>query len=127
MSSIIVGNLEEERAKNPKRRGWFIGHFIEPDSVFKNNDFEVRWGVHKKGPERAIPAMHKKAKTISILVKGRFAIRFPKKNKEVILSKVGDFVFFDAKIYHTSEALTDSIILTIRWPSISGNQKTLSK
>ena len=125
MGLIITGNLEQEKLKNPQRKGWFIGHFMEPNSVFQSNDFEVRWGIHKKGEKKDIPGANMTAKTISILIKGKFAIRFPKQKKEVVLSKVGDFAFWDAKVYHTSEALTDSVILTIRWPSVAGDQRDI--
>ena len=39
---IVLNNrssLNNNRTENPEKRGWFIGHFIEEDSVFKNNDF----------------------------------------------------------------------------------------
>ena len=64
-----------------------------------------------------------KAKTISILIKGKFLLIFPEENKEIVLEKQGDFVFWDSKVYHGSEALEDSTVLTIRWPSIPNDQK----
>jgi len=123
MNSIISGNLSEDEYKGPEKRGWFIGHFIEKGSVFNSNDFEVKWGNHRKGCGRSVPALNTSAKTISILIKGKLAIRFPEKNKEIILSKIGDFSFHNAGIYHTSEALDDTVVITIRWPSVPGDQK----
>lgn len=120
MDKIINGNLNAN--VESKTRGWFIGHFMEKDSFFKNEDFEVRWGVHPKGDKKSQIAANKTAKTLSILIKGKFALKFPKDNKEIILAKQGDFAFWDAKVFHTSEALEDSIILTIRWPSVSNDQ-----
>ena len=127
MESIIKGNLTEEKEKHPERRGWFIGHFVEDESVFKTDDFEIRWTFHPKGDKKPQIAANMKAKTVSVLIKGKFVLIYPDQKKEVILSKPGDFVYHDAKVYHGSEALEDSIMLTIRWPSILGDQKPMKE
>jgi hypothetical protein len=113
---IIMGNLDEEIAENPTRQGWFIGNFIDKSSVFNSNEFEVKWGHHKKGSVKKIPG-ETSSKSVSILISGKFIIRFPDNGKEVLLSSTGDYVFWDASISHTSEALEESILITIRWPS----------
>lgn len=120
MSSIISGNLTDKTKEDSNRRGWFLGHFMAPNSKFKNDNFEVKWGIHPKGDRKKTSAKNSTAKTIAILIKGKFVIRFSD-DKEVLLSKIGDFVYWDGKIYHTYEALTNSIVLTIRWPSIPDN------
>jgi len=89
---------------------------------FKNDDFEVKWGVHPKGDKKDIAGMNIKAKTLSILIKGKFLVSFPDDGEEVILGNQGDYVYFENGIYHGSEALEDSVVLTIRWPSIGGDQ-----
>ncbi len=123
MASILKRNLTDELKRNPERRGWFIGHFMEPESVFKRDDFEVKWGVHPKGEKKSSVASNMVAKTVAILVRGKFSVTFPDEKEEIILSKEGDSVFFDSKINHFSEALEDSVVLTIRWPSKAGDQK----
>jgi hypothetical protein len=123
MAKIIRGNLNNQEDK--EKRGWFIGHFIIENKYFNNKDFEVRWFNHKKGDKKAEIVANKSAKTLSILIKGKFSIKFSKDKKEIILSKSGDYVFWDSGIYHSSEALEDSTILTIRWPSISDDTITL--
>jgi len=115
---IVSGNLNEKIKESPEKRGWFIGYFMDTDSFFKNDDFEVKWAVHSKREKKLGAIIKNSAKTIVILIKGEFVVRFPYIKREVILSQVGDFVSFNAnKIKHDGEALKDSIVLVIRWPS----------
>lgn len=123
--AIITGNLDKYFKDNSDRHGWLIGNFIEEDSLFHNDDFEVRWANHKKGEKKDPPAMNNTAKTISILIKGKMLLKFPFEKKEIILSKPGDYASWKEKVYHGSEMLEDSIVLTIRWPSIPNDQKPL--
>ena len=116
MDDIISGNLDEQ--EDPVKRGWFMGHFISEKCFFHNKDFEIRCANHKKGDKKENTVANIKSKSISILINGKCVIRFPQQNKEIILSKQGDFVFWNSKVYHNSEVLEDSTILTIRWPSI---------
>ncbi|MAG01747.1 signal peptidase I [Candidatus Pacearchaeota archaeon] len=120
---IETGNLNHQ--KDSEKRGWFIGHFMQEDSPFQSHNFEVRWAVHSKGEVKPTVAANKIAKTISVLIKGKMILKFPKDDEEIVLSKEGDYAFWDSNIYHTSEILEDSTVLTIRWPSISGDQKSL--
>ncbi len=122
MGKIINGNLNDKS----NSRGWFIGHFLEDNSIFKNKEFEVKWGKHPKGEKKFQVAANKIAKTIGILIEGKIELNFPKNKKKILLSKQGDFIFFDEKIFHTFEALEDSIIIVIRWPSIPNDQFPLS-
>jgi len=117
---IKSGNLDNQG--DLEKRGWFIGHFMGKDSPFLSDNFEIRWAVHPKGEKKSTVAAQKIAKTVSILIKGKMILIFPEDNKEVVLSKEGDYAFWDAKIYHTSEVLEDSTILTIRWPSLPDDQ-----
>ncbi|MBS3076101.1 signal peptidase I [Candidatus Pacearchaeota archaeon] len=114
MDSIINGNLENYFKNNLDKRGWFMGNFIEKNSIFHNKKFEMRWAMHKKGEKKDPPAMNKKSKTISILIKGKMLLKFPLEKKQIILSKQGDYVSWENGIYHGSEMLEDSIVLTIR-------------
>ncbi|MFH1398509.1 MAG: signal peptidase I [Candidatus Woesearchaeota archaeon] len=122
MAGIISGNLGKFAEVTPERRGWFLGHFVEKESRFHCDDFEVKWGVHPRGWKKSAVGMNIRAKTISILISGNFKVIFPKGGKEVVLEKAGDFVFLAAMVHHSSEALEDSIVLTIRWPSIANDQ-----
>lgn len=121
MSSIEAGNLNKSVSENPETRGWFIGQFIESPSSFKDNDIEVKWGIHKKGEKLDKVRASKHSKTLSVLISGKTKISFPDQNKDFILSKQGDFVFWEAEVFHTSEIIEDSIFLVIRWPSLANN------
>ena len=117
-SKFISGNLYDKVKKEPETKEWFIGHFIKKGSIFHSNNFEVKWGVGKKGEFKKGLSSKKSAKTIGILIKGKLSMRFPETKKEVIMSKVGDYVIYDAcEVWHETEALEDSTIITIRWPS----------
>ncbi len=117
-SKFISGNLYDKVKKEPKTKGWFIGHFIKKGSIFHTNDFEVKWGVGKKGEFKKGLSSKKSAKTIGILIRGKVSMRFPETKEEVIMSKTGDYVIYDAhEVNHEIEALKDSTIITIRWPS----------
>ena len=37
-------NIESQNHKD-----WIIGHFMEENSPFKNNNFKIKWGKRKKG------------------------------------------------------------------------------
>lgn len=123
MDNISSGNLNTKESKLNK--GWFIGHFIENNEFFKTQDFEVAWKVHKKGDKNESIAKNKIAKTLSVLIKGKCLWTFPEKNNQIILENEGDYIFWDSGIAHSWEILEDSTILTIRWPSINGDQSGL--
>lgn len=50
MKKFLTGNFNNEPQMY---RGWIVGHFMERDSPFFNQDFEVKWGKHKKGESRS--------------------------------------------------------------------------
>ena len=118
MSAIKSGNLNRLIKTHSETKGWIIGHFMEADHFFKTDDFEVKWAVHKKGEIKPGKIAKSAARTIAILIKGKFMVRFPDLDQEVVLSKTGDYLAYDAnKVLHTAKALEDSTILAIRWPS----------
>lgn len=124
MNSIEIGNLNKLTASDPETRGWFIGQFIKEPLCFKDEDVEIKWGIHKKGELLDQIRASKKSKSLSILISGKTRISFPEQNKDLILSEQGDFVFWEAGVFHNSEILEDSIFLTIRWPSLPNNTIT---
>ncbi len=115
---VRSGNLNDIVKKYPETRGWIAGHFISFDQFFQTDDFEVKWSVHSKGEKKDGVVTKDSAKTFGILVKGKYTIRFPDHNKEIILSIAGDYIAYDTHDgFHTAEALEDTTLLTIRWPS----------
>lgn len=88
------------------------------NSPLKTENFESKWAIHKKGDVKAGSKTKKRTHTFAILIEGKFKIKFNDTQEEVILSNQGDYVYYDgSKQSHTGEALEDSIILALRWPS----------
>lgn len=108
------------------RRGWFIGHFIDEDVYRQADDFEVKWGVHLPGEQNVQYAANKSAKTVSILIRGKFRLLFQTGSQveEVLLQNEGDYALWLPGVYHhwIAEGEKETIILTIRWPSVAGDQ-----
>lgn len=116
-NKVVFGNSKTDGAN---RWGWFIGHFITPDTDPRStSDLEIKWGTHKAGEGRSEWAMNAEATTLSILISGRFQIQFP--DREVVLSNEGDYVLWCPGVPHTWLAQEDSTILSVRWPSKSGD------
>jgi hypothetical protein len=98
-------------------RGWLIGHFIEPaDSVRASTDVEVKWGLHPAGQQRDGWTTDERRTTMIILVSGRFRIDLTAGS--TTLERQGDYVVWGPGIDHSWQAEDDTVIITVRWPSI---------
>lgn len=114
---VVFGNAQVE---GENRWGWFLGHFVTPtDDPRSTPILEVKWGVHKAGDGRTQWATNIAATTVSILIKGRFRLKFPE--QDVLLSHEGDYVLWSPGVPHSWSAEEDSTIVTVRWPSMSGD------
>lgn len=81
------GNAEEDSRET---RGWLLGHFIDPtEGVRSSKDV--------------------------ILVSGNFRIDLTEGS--ITLDRKGDYILWGPGIDHSWEALAESIVLTVRWPS----------
>jgi glyoxylate utilization-related uncharacterized protein len=110
---VIYGNAAVEGAN---RWGWFLGHFITPDDDPRSTAaVEVKWGAHKAGEQRTEWAVNNEATTISILISGKLRLKF--EDREIILSREGDYVLWCPGEAHCWVAESDCTILTVRWPS----------
>lgn len=118
--NIIQGNFND---KLTSHRGWVVGHFMEEDSPFNTKNVEIKWGKHKSGEYKEFVAKNEKAKTLTILIRGKFTLIFG--NKKIILHKEGDYCFWESGVSHSWVADEDSLVLTIRWPSLPDDQKNL--
>ena len=104
-------------AASNNTRGWFLGHFIPgEDNLLHNADLEVKWFTHAKGETRPEWSPANGVRTLNILIRGRFVLLFPE--HEVLLEKEGDFVLFGPGIAHSFRSENESLVLTVRWPSI---------
>ena len=123
MTQVVFGNAVIEGAK---RSGWFIGHFITPSEDLRSTeDLEVKWAVHKAGDSRTEWAVNNQAATLSILIKGQFRLQF--EDREIILAREGDYVLWSACVPHCWVAESECTILTLRWPSKSGDSVQMPK
>ena len=110
----VTGNAV---AASESTRGWFVGHFIAgEDNPLRNTDLEVKWFTHAKGETRPEWSPASAVRTLNVLIRGRFVLLFP--DHEVLLEKEGDFVLFGPGIAHSYRCEEESLVLTIRWPSI---------
>ena len=112
---IESGNIDE---KENGQRGWFFGRLPDRELPYpwNNKHMSMKWweapGGSKKDGE---PTAEEEDKTITILVRGKHRLFFPDTNEEFILSKEGDYVFWEPGIRHTWEALDDNLTITFRW------------
>ena len=118
---VLCGNAYVDGAG---QRGWFIGHFLEhAHDLRSTHAVEVKWSAHQAKEEKRRWSMNEQATTLCMLVKGNVRIRFP--SEECILSHEGDYVIWPAGVPHRWVVTEDSLILTMRWPSTSGDCKEI--
>ena len=115
MEQITIGN-----AVTDANRGWFVGSFFDPTLGLRHSDeVEVKWGIHKVGEVRAEWVTGEARTTLAVLVSGEWEMIFP--DRTVVLSKPGDFVMWGKGVDHKWKARAETVLVTIRWPSIKSN------
>lgn len=116
---IVTGNAGNHGDEND-HRGWFIGHFIDPAQGLRYTEgIEVKWGVHSTNEKKPFPDASEEATTLTLLISGAFIVDFPNVSKSVYLKRPGDYVVFAPEVMHSWKALQDSVVLTVRWPSVN--------
>ena len=110
-----AGNAVDEESDY---RGWVAGHFIDErhGATRKTNDVEVKWGIHPAGQKRDEWTVGEKRSTLVMLVSGRFQLDLSVGS--VLLARQGDYVTWGPGIEHSWQAEEDSVVITVRWPSI---------
>lgn len=117
LTAVITGNACLE---GRDRGGWFMGHFISPDTDPRSTpNLEIKWGIHPAGESRTAWSINREATTLSILIQGRFRVQF--RDRDCVLAQPGDYVLWLPGVPHGWVAESDSTILTVRFPSISGD------
>jgi hypothetical protein len=113
--SWYAGNAAEDgRGTN----GWLLGHFIDPaKGVRHSKDVEVKWAIHPAGDKRAAWTADDQRTTLPMLIQGDFRVDLTEAS--VTLAKQGDYAMWGPGIDHSWQAITDSIVVTVRWPSSS--------
>ncbi len=109
------GNAADDGYKN---RGWLLGHFIDPsEGVRSTKDVEVKWGIHPAGDKRPEWTNDDQRTTLVLLVEGNFRVNLTQSS--ITMSRQGDYVMWRPGIDHSWEAISDSVVITVRWPSAS--------
>jgi quercetin dioxygenase-like cupin family protein len=118
MGAAMTGNWQSGNAAEDGRetRGWILGHFIDPSKgVRSGKDVEVKWGIHPAGEKRSEWTAYDRRTTLVLLVEGNFRVDLTEAS--VILGKRGDYAAWGPGTGHSWEALSDSVVVTVRWPS----------
>ena len=124
---IYSGNARIEGALEG-RRGWFLGHFRDPATGLPHSrEVEIKWGTHYQGEEKTLLAANQSATTLSVLVSGAFRVWFPQYEREIILAEPGDYVVFAPGVAHTWRAMEDTVIISVRWPSLPEDQQPVEE
>jgi hypothetical protein len=95
---------------------WFIGQtpFLHiPPGIRTSEIIHIKWAVHKKGDARTVPTADADNTTVTILVSGKYSVTAG--DKEMILTKPGDYAIWQAGLLHTWNMLEDSTVVTVRW------------
>ena len=114
----MTGNWHSGNAAEDGRdtRGWILGHFIDPSKgVRSSRDVEVKWFIHPAGDKRHEWTTDDQRTTLVLLVTGNFRIDLTETS--VTLEKQGDYLAWGPGIDHSWEALSESVVVTVRWPS----------
>lgn len=99
-------------------------HFIDDtDDLSYSKDVEVKWGIHRAGDERAEWSTGRHDRTILILVSGILRLELAPAGQRhepttLVLDTAGDYVVWDNGIDHRWRADDDSVMITVRWPSL---------
>ncbi|MGW2325209.1 signal peptidase I [Streptomyces sp. NPDC001700] len=113
--SVYVGNAGKDAALD---RGWILGHFKDADDPRHSADVEIKWGVHPPGDERARWVRGEERTALLVLISGRFRVELP--GRSVLLEQQGDYVVWGHGVDHSWVAEEESVVLTVRWPSVPG-------
>jgi hypothetical protein len=112
---VYVGNAGRDATGN---RGWLLGHFKEQGDPRRSDTVEVKWGVHPRGEQRAQWVQGEMRTAPLVLITGRFRMEF--RGRSVLLERQGDYVVWGQGVEHSWFAEDDSVVMTLRWPSVSG-------
>jgi len=113
-----VGNADDDADEN---RSWLVGHFKDPTDVRHSKDVEVKWSTHPAGDERADWNDGVHTGTVLLLVAGRWELHLRRGGgpvETVTLVRPGDYVVWGPGVDHTWKALEESVMVTVRWPSL---------
>ena len=125
---FVSGNAADDGAPF---HSWFVGDlnaWTKPGDPAAGQDLglrtssavEMKWGNHRKGEQRREWAGCSDKMTMSVLVRGKFRLRFrsPGDGSKVIerlLEREGDYALWGTDAEHTWIVEEDAVIFTVRW------------
>ncbi|MCP3788073.1 signal peptidase I [Micromonospora sp. A3M-1-15] len=112
---VYVGNAAVDGATDA---GWLLGHFKPLGDVRHSTEVEVKWGVHPAGETRSQWATGERRTALLVLISGAFRIELA--DRTVVLRAPGDYVVWGRGVDHSWYAERESVVLTVRWPSVPG-------
>jgi hypothetical protein len=117
-TSYYCGNAALDQVRGS---GWFVGQFV-PDALGLRHQtaVEIKWGLHPDGEKRPQPWANGNATTISVLIRGSLLVSFyiDETPRLVKLIKEGDYVVYGPDVVHSWEAVGETLVLSIRFPSV---------
>jgi hypothetical protein len=113
--SVYVGNAGKDAALD---RGWLLGHFKDIGDPRHSEAVEIKWGVHPRGDARLQWVRAEERTALLVLISGRFRVELPGRN--ILLEQQGDYVVWGRGVDHSWFAEEESVLLTVRWPSVPG-------
>lgn len=122
MQSYYFGNAAVDQVRNT---GWFLGQFVPLELGLRHqSEVELKWGIHPDGEKRSHPWANGNGTTISVLIRGalRVAFHIGETPQVVILRKEGDYIVFGPDVVHSWEAIGDTVVLSVRFPSVEIGQ-----
>lgn len=117
--SVAVGNAMIDGVS---QHGWWVGHFVNEKSGRHSKLVETKWAVHPKGASHDGLVYNRQATTMAILISGKHRVILP--DADVLLEYAGDYVIWGPNIAHSWTAVENSVILTVRWPSVQSDQSS---
>lgn len=112
---VYEGNaFEDSMADN----GWLLGHFKPIGDARHSPDVEIKWSRHPRGDRRTAWVTGEQRTALLVLISGRFRMEFP--GRSALLASQGDYVVWGPGVDHSWHADEESVVLTVRWPSVPG-------
>lgn len=115
--SVAFGNAAVD---GKAHGGWWVGHFIDGADMRRSSAVETKWVSHAGGKRHDGFATNAVGTSMAVLISGKHRVEFER--SYVVLQTAGDYVMWGPGVAHSWTALQDSTILSIRWPSLSGDQ-----
>lgn len=115
---FYFGNAKADQVRDS---GWFVGQFVPAElGLRRQTEVELKWGIHPDGQKRSQPWANQNGTTISVLIEGSLKVMFyiDGTQEEVTLQTKGDYVAFGPGVVHSWEAVGDTIVLSVRFPSV---------